>query len=221
MRIVRTTGILFILLLSIYAAMSTAASAALPEFLGNVVGNTFTATSGKAELLAPANNVKIVCEKDTISLANGKVTGAKTIEVVIDFEQCTDLGFAANTLGDKNDTEGKKLGLILVPVKGELCYITAATKHVGIFFTVPTLHIEVPTLAELLELKGSVIGLIAPDNKLMTGPYTLTLAKENIKECGVAKAVLLYETNHDKKPIAGEMITTETITFDKEIELMA
>jgi len=212
----RLTLILSIVALSACALASASASAL--EFLDNVTGNTFTATSGAGELRDVANGLSIKCEKDTVTLANGKITGAKTIEVVVDFEQCTFLGVVANSLGDVADTTGNKRGLILAPAKGELCTIKAG--EVGVFFTVPLLHIEVPSLGELLEVNGTALGVITPLKSLTTGPYTLELKKAGPKECGVKKAKLAFEINHNGTPLEAEEITKEAITADKDLEIM-
>jgi hypothetical protein len=221
MRPFKIAGMLFILAMAISAFASTAAFA-LPEILDHVP-STFTATGPEGELLDEATKLNIKCEKLLILLANGKLLTATTIEAVIDFEQCRESlgGFATNSLGDKNDTEGKKLGLILVPVKGESCYIgDPKNKEAGLFLTIPLLHLEVPAVATLLEiLTGStVVALVTPNNKLQTGPYALTT---NVKqECDGKKADILMEVEHNKKPLLAVEKTTATITFDEDEELM-
>ena len=150
------------------------------------------------------------------------------MEATIDFEQCSSAGLAANSSGDKSDTTAPKLGLILVPVKGQLCNIgAAANKEAGIVFKIPPLHLEVPAAAELLELinnpttkeESSLVMLLTPNNKLQAGPYTLTT--QGIKqECDGKKAQMLMESNENKKPLVIELILTTTITFDQDEELM-
>lgn len=86
MRVLKLSTMLFILALSAGALASTA-SAANPEFLDNVTGNTFTGKSGSSKLKAGAFTVE--CKKDKVTLENGKVTGAKTIEVAFELEECS------------------------------------------------------------------------------------------------------------------------------------
>jgi hypothetical protein len=210
----RSAGLLVIALALFAIAATAPASAANPEFLDNVTGNTFTAKSGKGELKAAA---PIVCQSDKITLENGKVTGAKTILVVIDFEKCAVAGFAPQSL---SDTEGK----ILVAATGELCYINKAEKHVGVLFTITPVHIEVPSLGELLIISGTMLGLLKPPNMLsaVTQP-TLTINATTAKEkCeGGVLDELTLEKNHNGKPEAATETTTEELIFDKDIEVMA
>jgi hypothetical protein len=216
MRILKRSTSLLVLTMALVAVAATAASAANPEFLDNVLGNTFTAKSGEARLIS--GGLTIVCKKDKVTLENGKVTSGKSVSTVVDFEECTIAGLAANSLSDPVKT-------ILVAATGELCFIgVAAEKHVGILFTITPVHIEVPALSELIEVKGTVLGLITPVNVLsaITQP-TVTINEATSKEkCenGVGPK-LESEKAHNKKPEAAVEITTEELTFDKDIEVMA
>jgi hypothetical protein len=215
MRILKRSAGLLVIALALFAVAATAASAANPEFLDNVSGNTFTAKSPEGKLTA--GGLTIICKKDTISLENGKVLTAKTIETTVDFEKCTIAGLAANSLSDAAET-------ILVKATGELCYISKAEKHVGVLFTITPVHIEVPALSELLEVKGTVLGLLEKVNTLssVTQP-TVTINTATAKEhCeGSTAPVLLSEKAHNKEPVAATETTTEELTFDKDIEVMA
>jgi hypothetical protein len=219
MRPFKIAGMLFILAMAISALASTAAFA-LPEFLDHAP-TTFTATGPAGELIDLETGLNVKCEKLLITLASGKLLTSTTIEAVIDFEQCQSGGFAFISLGDKNDTEGKKAGLVLVPVKGETCYIgDPKNKEAGLFLTIPLLHLEIPVAATLLEFlnNSSIVALLTPNNKLQTGPYALTT---NVKqECDGKKADILMELEHNKKPLLVVEKTTATITFDEDEELM-
>lgn len=216
MRHLKLVGTLLILALAASGLASATASAANPEFLDNVIGNTFTGTSGEGELLDPVTKLAIKCKKDTLLLADNEVTGPKTVKAGVHFEGCTIGGLAANSLGDKS-------GIILVTATGTLCYINQPNKHVGVLLTITPVHIEIPTLAQLLEVKGTVLGLMTPVNELKTAGFKLVINKAIAKEkCenGVLDQLLL-EQEHNKKPLAAEEVTTEEITFDKDIEVMA
>ena len=216
MRIVKRSLGLLVLAVALFAVTASAASAANPEFLdGTVTGLTFTVKSGEGVLEDTATKLAIKCEKDTVSLANGLVTGPKTIEITVDFENCTVAGLAENSLGDAAKT-------VLVALKGELCYISKAEKHVGILFTLTPVHVEVPTLGELLELKGTMLGLVKGVNKLEVGntiTFNSTTASEKC-EGGTADQ-LSIEKAHNGKPLAATETTTEEVTFDKDIEVDA
>jgi hypothetical protein len=208
----RSAGLL-VIALALFAIAATAASAANPEFLDNVTGNTFTAKSGKQELTS--GGLTIICQKDTIKLENGKVTGAKTISTVVDIEECAIAGLAANSLSDPTKT-------ILAPATSELCYINKAEKHIGVLFTITPVHIEIPSLGELFVLSGTLLGLLKPVNILSTTQiitFNATTAKEKC-EGGVLDELKL-EKNHSGKVEAATETTTEELTFDKDIEVMA
>jgi hypothetical protein len=118
---------------------SATASAALPEALGNVIGNTFSGTSAEGMLEDPTSKISVRCKKGT---ASGELTGPKTGTGTGSTEGCTIAGLSIQSLGDK-------LGTILVPATGTLCYISKAKKEVGILYALPVggIHLEVPVLA--------------------------------------------------------------------------
>jgi hypothetical protein len=214
MRKLHLVGMLCLLALSTAAFAASSASAALPEALGNVAGNTFTFTSGAGELVDLTTGLAIKCKKDS---GSGTVTNSKELTSTVDFDECTIGGLAAVSLGDKS-------GLILVSLTGKLCYTEPTKKEVGILFTLPAggLHLEVPSLGELLQITGSVVGKMTPVNSSTTA-YTLSLADPNIKCSGATgkEDVLEIEKEHNGKPLVGSEVSTETITFAKTIEVMA
>jgi hypothetical protein len=227
MRSIKMAGVLFILALALSAVAgigATTASAA-PELLpdsGVITEYTFTAKSGAGELVDPVSGLSIKCKSDKITLASTKITSTTHFEADVDFEQCEAFKLAARSLGDVNDTTEPKLGLILTKVLGLLClFKDGSPLEVGVFFELDSpVHIEVPLLGELLEVKGSVIGVFNSTdlNVLKTGVYTLKLAKPNPKECEGKKASLIVEKEH-LNPLAAEEITTEEITFDKDVKI--
>ena|ERR1700693_6184453 len=217
MRRVRSISLVALALSIVALTSSPIADAANPEFLGNVTGNTFTAKSGTSEIEDSATKLSIACKKDTVTLVNGKITGAKTIEVTVDIEECTLGGLSMNSLSDPSKT-------ILVTAKGELCYIEKGAKppHIGILLSITPVHVEVPSLGELIELRGTILGLIEPVNELRTG-YKLNINSKTAKEkCeGGSTDVLDLEKEHNKKPLEALLVSAEELTLDKDIELMA
>jgi hypothetical protein len=215
MRVLRRSTCFAVHALALFAVTATAASAANPEFLDNVTGNTFTAKSGEGKLVSGGGSIHIICAKDLITLENGKVTSGKSIETVVDFEECTIADLAMNSLSDPAKT-------ILVKATGELCYTSKATKTVGVLFTITPVHLEIPSLGELFEVKGTLLGTITPVNTLSTQPIITineTTSKEKC-ENGVGPKLEL-EKAHNGKPEAAVETTTESLTFDKDIEIMA
>ena len=210
MHIVKRSIGLLVVALSLCAVAATAASAALPEFLDNVAGNTYTVKSGKGSLKAGAFTIE--AKTDT---GSGEVTGAKTITATVNFESATLLGLAANSLGDAAKT-------ILVKATGTLCYISKAEKTVGVLFTITPVHIEVPSVGELVEVSGTALGDVEKVNSLSTSNVVTLNEKTSKQKCeGGEKVELKAEKEHNKKPEAGLETTTEELTFTKDIEVDA
>jgi hypothetical protein len=212
MRTVKLSCAVFILALLV-GALAAPALAANPEFLDNVTGNTFTATIGEGRLTSGA--LTVICKKAKITLENGKVTAAKTLSTVVDFEKCSIAGLIANSLGDP-------AGTILVAATGELCYTNKAGKLVDVLFNITPVHIEIPSLGELIEVKGTVLGLVVFVNFLSLLD-TITISEQSSKErCeGGTTPVFAIERGHNGKPEAARETASEELTFDKDTEVMA
>lgn len=200
-------------ILALTAIASATSFAAAPEFLPNpAAGTTFTGSSGEGELQIKGGGT-IKCKKDTSA---GEITGQKAISATVKFEECKAIGFAANTSGDAS-------GVILTSLSGELCELSKASKNVGAVLTLPAnVVIEVPTVKQKIEVKGSVIGEIKPvAKKQKTGELVFT-QKEGVQgqlkcEGGTEKVLLAKEAEKEFKQ-AGEQ-TSEALTFSKEIEV--
>ena len=210
MHIVKRSVGLMVLVMALFAVAATAASAANPEFLDNVAGNTFTIKSGAGKLKAGAFTLE--CKADT---GKGEITGAKTVSITIDLENCTLLGLAANSLGDPAK-------IILVAATGTLCYISKAAKTVGVEFTLTPAHTEIPSIGELVEISGTEFGDVQKVNTLSTA-NTVTINETTSKEkCEGGTAVgLKAEKEHNKRPEAALETTIEELTFAKDIEIDA
>jgi hypothetical protein len=208
MRSIKIAGMLVALALVI-SAVASASAFANPEFLGTFP-TTFTGTSGEGELKDPASGLTIKCKKDKVS---GSVTSGTASEATVDFESCKIAGLAAQSLGDKG-------GVILVPVTGVMCYINKSTKEAGTLFTLPSggIHIEVPSLGELLVITGNTVGKATPIN---TSSTSGTIEVTGSKSCEGQKNGLTVEKDHNGEPLAGEEITTESLTFSKALTLDA
>lgn len=83
-------------------------------------------------------------------------------------------------------------------------------------------HIEVPSIGELVEIKGSQLGVIEQVNSLSTA-NTITINEATSKEkCeGGAADKLESEKEHNKKPETAIDTKTLEVAFDKDIEVMA
>jgi hypothetical protein len=138
-------------LAALSAIGASMATAALPEFSNTTA--TFTSSSGSGTLTSKSDNT-ITCTADT---DKGKVTGAKTVEVTVDFTGCTVFGIAnGNSLGDA-------AGTILTTATGELCYLNKTEKKVGLLLT-PTGELHLEAAGALAEVTGKLIGELKPVN---------------------------------------------------------
>jgi hypothetical protein len=206
MRRLNLIGVGILAILALSGLASATAFAANPEFLPTT-GQKFTITSGKGELVS---GFAIKCNKDK---GTGEITGAKTVTANVDFEECTVFGVAANSLGDPSKT-------ILVKATGELCYINEAAKEVGVYFTPEPVHIEVPLVGELDVVSGTAVAKAEPINKKSkTGKQVFPSTA--IASCGGKTAALKSEKQENGKPESATEVSTEEVTFEKEVEIMA
>ncbi len=204
----------FVLLPVIVLTTSSLASAALPEALGNVAGNTFAATSSEGEFIDPASGLAIKCKK---AKATGELTGPKTGTGTTAFEKCSIGGLSALSLGDKG-------GTVLIAGTGTLCYIDKATKLVGILIALPAggVHIEIPALGQLLVITGSIVGEVKPINtSTTTGTYTDRRPNPRCEGTVEPEDELFIELEHDATPLRAELSREVAVTFAKEVEVMA
>ncbi len=208
MRSFKIAGALLAVALMISAAVSASAFAN-PAFLG--APKTLTGTSEEGELKDPSSGLVIKCKKDTIK--SGEIENETNSKATVDFEKCTIGGLAAQSLGDKG-------GVILVPVTGTECYINKSAKEAGTLFTLASggVHIEVPSLGELLVITGNTVGKDEPIN---TASETSTITVAGNKSCEGQSNGLLIEKEHSGTTLAGEEVTTESLKFSGSLTLDA
>jgi len=184
MRKLVTIGAAIAAVAALTAVAASMASAA-PEFSKEKV--KFTSFSGPGTL-AVVGGGKIECKKDKDS---GEITSKTKITDTIDFEECKAEGIVgAHSLGDPE-------GTILTTTTGTLCLIKAG--EVGVLLE-PTgqVHIEIPKVATLLLIKGTVTGVITPISKeSLRFELALKVAekKQVPEECESKKDELLTSTN--------------------------
>lgn len=197
----RMLGLALVAVFALSAVAVASASAALPELVnkeGKEIkagkrGFTSEGTGGPYVLETKSGN-KIECS----TLSNtGKVTGLKTDTVKVLFDGCK------SVLLDEPCTstvpKGKEEGDIeTTELASELVYINKAKKEVGIVLkpkgTANFTTFECSGIK--IEVKGSVIGVITPINKLVTPPAKFTLAFT--QEKGVQKPTE-YENEKGEK----------------------
>jgi hypothetical protein len=183
------------------AIATTMASAAPPTGKFPI---RFTSFSGLSTFKV-AGVSEIICEKDRDS---GEFTNAKEVTDTIDFEKCKAEGIVgAHSLGNPE-------GTILTTAKGTHCLIKE--KDVGILLE-PTgfVHIEIPTVATLLLIRGTVTGLITPTNVFSPRfelAFTVKEGKQVSEECEGRRNELFVSKNggpFEKSTLA----TTDIIGF--------
>lgn len=194
------------------ATVSATASAALPEF--QPTPNEFSALGGKGTLTAGI--FSITCTSSAVASGNGKITGPKLITATLTITGCEVLGQKANSLGDG-------AGVVLVEVEGEACYISKLNKEAGIDLTVlpeSGVHIELPSLKELLTAKGAVVLKATPVNKTVLQGTVATGSGVDGVQCEGKESALLVTKQEGTFEHASES-TIDEVFFFKEGVLLA
>ncbi len=165
MRQLRRLSLYLTVVGAVCAGGASAASAALPEFVGPVP-LPFTSTL-KATTLETVGTLKITCTGGSDA---GEITGPKTLTVRIKFTGCMLNGLRCGS-GAAGEIETP-------PLIGTLGYIKQATKDVGLDLSQPA---GAPFMAFTCNedltvvVQGSVIGTIRPLNKNVAPPKHFTL----------------------------------------------
>jgi hypothetical protein len=222
MKQVRIIGLM---LLSLLALGAFAASAALAEEGVLPQPATFTGEGGVAKL-ETLSKTKIECKK--VDILEGKFLVAPEPNpdqhglAVLHFSGCKAEGFfPANTLGDGPE-------IILVPILFLICLVEPVKLVFGILILPEeTVHIEVPSLGQLVLVKGAVIAeLEGAGLKGKEFKYKLS-GKEGHQEAALKCTINgkefkhTYESANDKE--AKDEHTSQeakfTINFAKEVTL--
>jgi hypothetical protein len=201
--------------LVVMAVQAAASMAALPEF--TPATNTFTATAESGTLSTLGNPFSFTCKNGS---ATGKISGAKAAEYELMFKECEVLGGSSKSLGGAAGiiTTGK--------LKGELCYISKAAKEVGLYTTIPVVHVEAP-LGVLINISGTIIAQVAPVNtSQLTGTFRFanngTNGDPKWTTCGEKTASLLasQDAKHEENKTTA-LSQVFHMTFTKAEEVLA
>ncbi len=209
------SALVMVLALTAIAASTASAAETLWEILPGLENETFTAKSGKATL-QQKESAAITCQESSILLVDGVIVGTtKTLALaIIHFgTKCTTGGLATLSLGDP-------AGFILVHVEIHTCIITTSPLVGGLLIKVLPLHLEVPSLKLLIEVTGSFVAPLTPNNE-KTKKYKLD-AKQKAGEqstelcLGGAKETLL-SSDDGKAPVqSGQEAENAELNFDNE-----
>jgi hypothetical protein len=203
---------------SVFAASTATASAALPEFTGPFP-KTFTASS-KVTLLETVGGAKTKCTSDS---AVGELTGPQTGSMKITFSGCNLNKVPCNTPGATPGTIATNL------LSMKMDYISKAKKLVGIDLVEGSggFFLEYGCgSATFAEVGGSVIGKIAPINKLVTPSETFKLTFT--QKLGVQKfpnleaaPIDVLETSFGGPFEGTGLASSELILFGEPVTLLA
>jgi hypothetical protein len=198
------------------ASVTTAPASAEEGFLPTT---TFTGKGGAAKLQA-LSKLEIACTSKLI-LEGTMETDSHGRIFSIHFNLCKTLGLPANSLGDEKEV------ILVTLLTWLLCLINSATLEFGLYLEVPAVHIEVPSLAALVEVSGTLIGKITPNTK--GKERTVTFAQKEgdptVKECKnekgeVKKAELKTLEGGETVKSSSGLDATDTLTTAAETELM-
>jgi|ERR1700760_4168549 len=213
----RRLGILGLALLALFALGALMAGMASAEE-GVLPPSNFTGKGGKVTH-KNLNNEEVSCKE---AEGSGKFLTEKEKdqhgEGTVTLKGCTALGLSANTLGDPSGTI-KARGLFLV------CLTEPKTLLFGVLVQpIETVHGEIPTVKELLLLKGSIIASLTKSGELkgkeFAGQFT-----ENDKhatcEINGTRFTSTFESSIDTKADVDSFQMGEgTIVFEKEVVFM-
>jgi hypothetical protein len=223
MRRFRIMGLCLMTVVAFSVIAVSAASAALPEWLGTFPTN-FTSHGGEAVLEVSVSKIKCTSTSD-----KGQITNAKEGKVVVTFSGCKFSGTFPCTSGGGAGPEQ----IITSTLNMGLGYITKSTKDVGVDLkgtggAIGNLLAEFECNDEgaslLARVKGSVIGLITP---IITSTLTFTLnfaessGKQAIQKLeGEAKDTLEVSLERGAFEEGVETMTDEILT-EKDLKIDA
>jgi hypothetical protein len=177
-----------------------------------------TGTGGTSTLEDTKGN-KVSCTSSTL-LGTEFATDRTGTFADLHFKGCKAFGlFGANSVLDET--------AVVLTGSGTLgiCLIDSTTLEFGVFLAFDkTIVIEVPAAKDKVEIKGSLIGALSPNNlgEVKTATFSVTKGMAGIKECEGKKAQLLISLNGGAFIEAGKA-TTETLRATNgktELELM-
>lgn len=214
----RRMSIAALCVVAVLAASTATASAVLPEFTGPFP-KTFTVSS-KANLLETVGGAKTKCTSDS---AFGELTGPQTGSMKLTFSGCKLNKVPCNTPGATPGTIATNL------LSMKIDYINKAKKQVGIDLVeaAGAMFLEYGCgSATSVEVRGSVIGRVAPINKLVTPSESFKLSFA--QKLGVQKfpkleaaPIDVLETSFGGPFEGAGLASSELILFSEPVTLLA
>jgi hypothetical protein len=222
---IRTIGLALVAAFALSAIASATASAALPEIVNKegktLVKNKYTSKSGKATLETGKNGA-VICSAST---DKGETTGVKTGVSTVTFTGCESTGI-------KCSSSGAKSGEIVSKATSQVVYELNSKKEKEAALLLVAEEATIKCSAfQTLKVKGSVLGLLSPINKLskeLTLTFLQTKGAQASTEYGnegeEMKKAVTETKGEGLKTFAFEpsgLETVDTLTFEEEVEVKA
>ena len=205
--------IIGLMLLALFALSAVAASAASAEEGFLPLSKKGLQVLSKEALLETHAKSQIKCKSTS---GTGTFKNDKEGSGTFTFSGCTALGFAANSLPEETKET------IKAAVTYVICLINSAELKFGVAITpTSTVHIEVPALGALLEVKGTIIGeILTKSGKLFVVDFNGKEGLGNVASCGTIKNS--YESRKDPEAFeeASQKTTEGLMQFEETVELM-
>ncbi len=213
------SALVVVLAFTAVAASTASAAETLWELLPGLEGETFTAKSG-AITVQEKGGLAVKCQESSILLVDGVIVGnTHTLALAILHlgTKCTAAGLAFNSLGDP-------AGFVLKHVEIHTCIISTSPLVGGLLIKLLPLHLEVPSVKLLIEITGSFVAPITPNNE-KTKKYKLdikqTAGVQSTKLClGGSEETLLVADDAKAPTQAGLEATNFELNFDNAQEAM-
>ncbi len=207
------SAIVVVLAFSAVAVATASAAESLWRWLPGAAGATFTGSSGKA-VLQVKGGASINCTESKTT--NGEITTELTLGLAtITFGKNLPVESRCTTAGLAVEGEGSELGVIKVHLELHNCLISPG--HRGIKIAILPLDIKVPSVGQLLNVKGAIIAEITPF-ETSTKEYSLAVTqkegKQGIPKCeGGEEQKLETSTNGGAFVQSGEEAAGGKIVF--------
>ena len=219
----RTIGLALLALLVLGAFAASAASAE-EGFLP--LANKKATVEGKKAIFT-AGTLAISCQVIDLALSPVTFANDKHATGTLHLLKCSSAGLSMNSLGDKSEEW-------LWPAEFLVCLAPLNAKgeklaEFGIAIEVKGIHLEVPSIAQLIELNGLVIGVVLAKAGEKLKKFKIDFnAKEKKQEAvsctegkNVKKHSLAAEINHAGGPLEGsEAVEGGELEFEEAQELM-
>jgi len=219
MRTFKLIGTMIAVLAFMGLAIASSASAEITlwQFLPGAAGTLFSGSSGKATLQIKGSGT-ITCKESKLTEKESEITSTTLGLAILSFSGCKAFGLAAKSLGDA-------AGVILVHLHLHNCTLVGGGR--GVILEPLPVHIEIPSTALLITVRGSFVAELKAVGAQPTKSWELVVAQkegvQSIEKCEGGTALTLEsEVDASGKFIqSAEEAEKGTIEFATAQEAMA